>query len=254
MDSQFTLDARLVGILYGIGMKIGNPYYFDQSSLFWSTNRLFSFYYRIVTVYNPKTSYTGDKEFLDADLESYIIRHRIILNDIGYAVWQLLELCNFKIGLSPKGNVHPKNKEVSFFDLAGKLQKNTDSKLDGVRAVIQNGVTKFGFLRDQRDNIAHYKSSVMIFGSGPDFEFAIMNPANTMPTIKTGNVTKLALKNVFHFTNEQHLSLWEWMNGELADTMLELAKASGISADDSSGTKLSGGAAISTFKEINRLS
>ena len=252
MNDESTLDARLVGALYDIGLKIKKPYYFEQSALFWSLNRLFSFYYRIVSVYNPKTTYSGDKSFLDADLESYIIRHRIILNDIAYAVWQLLELCGFKIGLTPKGGVHPKNKEMSFFDLHKKLSANTDPKLDGIRTAIQNGVTKFSFLKDQRDNIAHYKSTVMIFGDGPDFEFAIMNAAGTMPMVKEGEATKLVLKNVFRFTNEQHLFLWEWMNGELADAIVALAKEHGVAADPIGlATQLRGGAAIAMFKQIN---
>ena len=252
MKKEFTLNARLVGALYHIGMLIKKPYYFEQSALFWSTNRLFSFYYRIVTVYNPKIAYSGDKSFLDADLESYIIRHRIILNDIAYAVWQLLELCGLNVGLSPKGGVHPKNRELSFFDLEKKLSTNSDSRLDGMRGVIQRGATKFSFLKDQRDNIAHYKASILVFGDGPDFDFAIMNAAGTMPTVSDGDTTKLVLKNVFRFTNEPHLFLWEWMNGELTDSIVSLAQANGIPADPSSfATQLSGGAAIALFKEIN---
>jgi hypothetical protein len=255
MKKEYQLDSRLIGVLYNIGILIKKPYYFEQFSLFWSVNRLFSFYYRIVSVYNPKTAYSGDKSFLDMDLESYVIRHRIIQNDIAYSVWQLLELFGFDIGLSPNGGVHPKNKELSCFDLEKKLSSNSDPRLDILRTTIQVGAKKFSFLKDQRDNISHYKSAILIFGEGPDFEFVIMNAAGTMPTINSGGVTKLVSKNVFRFVNEQHLFLWEWMNGELTDAIVALAQANNISLDPSILlTQLSGGAPIALFKEINDIS
>lgn len=254
MKKEFELKIRFVGVLYNIGILIKKPYYFEQFSIFWSINRLFSFYYRIISVYNPKTTYSGDKSFLDADLEGYVIRHRIIQNDIAYSIWQLLELCGFDIGLHPKGGVHPKNKELSFFDLNKKLSANTDSRLDILRTAVQNGAQKFGFLKDQRDNISHYKSAVFIFGNGPDFEFAIMNAAGTMPMVNTEGVTKLALKKVFNFVNEQHLFLWGWLNGELTDAVVALAQANNISANPSDfPVHLSGGSAIALFKEVNNI-
>ena len=123
-----------------------------------------------------------------------------------------------------------------------------------MRKAIQRGSAKFSFLKDQRDNITHYKSAVMIFGDGPDFEFAIVNPAWTMPVVKNGDTTKLVLKNAFRFTNEQHLFLWEWMNGELTDAIVDLAQTCGIPVDQHGPTtQLSGGGAIKMFKKINNI-
>ena len=248
------LDTRFVSVLYEIGLKVKKPYYFEQNALFWSLNRLFSFYYRIVSVYNPKTKHSGDKDFLDADLESYIIRHRIILNDLGYILWQLLELFGISFGIKPGGGTNPRNRELSFFDFAKALQKNADPALDDLRAVVDSGLKDFAFMKDQRDNIAHYKSSIMIFGDGPDYKFAIMNSAGTMPTTTAGGTTKLVLKNVFKFTNDRHLFLWKWMNGELTDCIVCLCAAHGTIIDPSKfGVQMGDGAAISTFKEINSI-
>lgn len=252
MDNS--LPTKFLGCLYDIELKLKKHYYFEQSGLFWSINRMFSFYYRIVSVYNPKVAYHGNKDFLDADLESYIIRHRIILNDIGYILWQLLTLFGIDIGIKPKGPSHPRNNELRFFKLAKKIQANTDPRLDNLRTAAANGVAKFSPLKDQRDNIAHYKSAILIFGEGPDYEFAAMNPAGTMPTVSDGTTTKLVTKKVFDFTNEQQIFLWDWMNGELTDAIVDLCKNFGLAlSPDGLGVQLKGGAAIALFKEINNL-
>ena len=252
MDNS--LSIRFLGCLYDIELKLKKHYYFEQSGLSWSINRLFSFYYRIVSVYNPKAVQYGSRDFLDVDLESYIIRHRIILNDVGYILWQLLALFSVDIGIKPRGPSHPRNNELSFFKFAKKLHANTNPKLDKLRTAVANGVAKFSPLKDQRDNIAHYKSAILIFGEGPDYEFATMNPAGTMPTVSEGATTKLVTRKVFNFTNEQQSFLWDWMNGELTDAIIDFCNNSGLSLSSAGlDVQLKGGAAIALFKQINNL-
>lgn len=248
------LDSRFLSVLFEVALLSKKPNYFEQGAFFWSLNRLFSFYYRVVSVFNPKTPYTGNKDFLDADLESYIIRHRIILNDLGYILWQLLELFEIKIGAKPKGGTHPRNKELSFFDFAKKLQSDTNPILDDLRVVVNNGLKDFAFMKEQRDNIAHYKSSILIFGKGPDYEFATMNSAGTMPIIKDGDTARLELKNVFRFTNDRHFFLWNWTNGELTDSIMRLSAAKGLVVDlDKFPVHMNGGDALGVFREINNI-
>jgi len=250
--AEYNLDARFISILYKIGLEIKKPYFFEQQALYWSITRLFSFYYRIVTVYNPKTKYHGNKEFLDADLESYFIRYRIILNDIAYILYQLLKLFHINPKVKFNKRTDPRNWEVSLFDFAKSLEKDTNPVLNKLRECVAAGMKKFEFMRNQRDNIAHYKSSIMIFGDGPDFEFATINPAGTMPTVIENGMTKLVLKNVYKFTNNQHFFLWNWMNQDLTDVIIELCATQKLVVDPTQfSVKLNGGLTIGIFKEIN---
>ncbi len=253
MDKQ-SLDTKLLSILYGLELQVKQPYYFQKDGLFWSMNRLFAHYSRIVSVYNPVTTGHGNKDFLDADLESYIVRHRVVLNSVAYMLWQLLELLAINIKIKPKGNSHPMNKEMSIFDLFKVLEKHGNTNTCGIYDVLKVGMKEFSFMRDQRDNIVHYKSWVMIFGDGPDFEFAIMNPAGTMPKVDDGKQTKLALKNVFRFTNDQHVFLWDWLNNDLADTIVDLCRTKGLEIHSKAfAVQLRGGSAIETFRTINNV-
>lgn len=252
--SNHILDTKLQGTLMALSLEIKKPYYFQETALFWSLNRLFGFYYRIVSVYSPISAYHGNKDFLDSDLESYIIRHRIILNDIAYILWQLLKLFNLDFKVKFNKGAHPGNNELSFFEFARKLKKDTNPLLDNLRNCIDIGMTEFSFMENQRNNIAHYKSMIMIFGDGPDFEFAIMNPMGTMPTISENGQTKLVVKNVFKFTNNQHLFLWNWMNNELVDAINHICITQGINFDSSKfSLQMHGGSAIGLFKEINKI-
>lgn len=87
-DAEHSLPTRLTGVLGSLGSShFGSFHHFDHGTLFWSLTRLFGDYYRVVSVLElPRQK----RPFLDADLEGFIIRLRIIQNDIAYIVWQLM--------------------------------------------------------------------------------------------------------------------------------------------------------------------
>jgi hypothetical protein len=64
---------------------------FDQGALFWSLSRLFGCYYRIVAVYDPEGlgPNTKDYTFLEADIENFFIRVRVVLNNLAFSLRKL---------------------------------------------------------------------------------------------------------------------------------------------------------------------
>ncbi|MBK7540814.1 MAG: hypothetical protein IPI57_03130 [Candidatus Competibacteraceae bacterium] len=102
-----------------------------------------------------------ERPFLDADVESFIIRFRIVLNDIAYVIWQLLPK-NTRGLKGPRGGTHPRNREMSVFLLTEYLTANasTYSELTTAFSDATPWITR---LRNDRDNVIHYKSKVVIF-------------------------------------------------------------------------------------------
>jgi hypothetical protein len=159
--------------------QFGNYHYISCNSLFWSLTRLFGHYYRIVNVWNPYNAGDNhlDSSFLANDIESFIIRLRIIFNDIAFIIRQLYP--NQVRGMpSPSGEQKAKNKELSINNLYNFTKKNPDFDPKLTELLNRNKDWLFALCK-QRDNIVHYKSKVVVFEPNkPNMTFAIINPGN----------------------------------------------------------------------------
>lgn len=214
-DDCHMLPAPLFDVLLAIGSEEhGNAQHFDMGTLFWSVTRLFGCYERVM---HAAQLPHNKRPFLDADIENFIIRFRIVLNDIAYITWQLLPK-NTRGLKGPRGGTHPKNKEMSISTLASYLEKQnaTYPELAAAFSKTSSWMTR---LKNDRDNIVHYKSRVVIFG-GDAPSFAFLNAARTertLPTPEGGEM--LALEPVTDFVNNQMHSLHFFMHTDLSSAI-----------------------------------
>ena len=209
---MFSLSTPIFGLLRSLGYrKYGSYYYFEQGALFWSLTRLFCFYYRIISVLNLEIS---QRQFLEADIESFIIRMRIILNDIAFIIRQLFP--DQERGLKPPtGKTHPKNREMSMGELLKYFDKHPDEH-PHITKVIEKNEKWICRLKELRNNIIHYKSQIIIFETEPDISFVAINPAGTQKTIKTKDGRRrIVTTSVFEYINSQTLSLHNFLQKDL---------------------------------------
>lgn len=158
-----------------------------------------------------------ERPFLDADIENYIVRFRIVLNDIAYVTWQLLP-SNARGLKGPRGGTHPKNREMSVFTLAGYLQGQS-AIYPELAAAFSKASSWMTRLRNDRDNVVHYKSMVVVFGTESP-SFALLNAARTerMEVTPEGG-HKLLLEPIADFVNSQMLALHKFMHTDLASAV-----------------------------------
>ena len=210
-DDPDALFVPLFEALTAIGFgEHEDVHHFNTGTLFWSLTRLFGYYERVVSVLQlPREN----REFLAADIESYIIRFRIVLNDIAYVVRQLLpaHARDFK---GPTGGVHPDNREVSFFTLAKDLAAQ-HGKYPELASAFSQAALWVDRLRNDRDNVVHYKSKAVVFETNPP-SFALLSAAGTeLPNTLPDGGTGPHLQPIQSFVNEQMLSLHDFMHVHL---------------------------------------
>lgn len=214
-DDPDSLLVPLFESLDAIGFgEHNNIHHFNTGTLFWSLTRLFGCYERVMSVVElPR----DECPFLDADIESYIIRFRIVLNDIAYVVWQLLP-SNARNLKGPRGGTHPKNREMSVFSLAEFLVAHTE-KYPELAQAFSSASPWMTRLKNDRDNVVHYKSKVVVFG-GPSPSFALLGAGGTERTEPTPEGGKrLLLEPVAEFVNGQMLALHTFMHITLASSI-----------------------------------
>jgi len=200
------------------------------NSLSWSLTRVFEQYYRIISVWDPYC--IGDNHlnsiFLANDIESFIIRLRILLNEVAFIIRQLYP--NQVRGMpSPKGERRTENKEISINDLRKFTTKNPDFDPKLTKLLKQNK-DWLDTLRKQRDDIVHYKSQVQIFEPDkPEMTFAIINPGGDYPTQRTqdGGI-RLVLTPVFEFVNSQIVSLLIFLNQDVVEFIMSMVVSQGF--------------------------
>ena len=224
-DDPHSLLVPLFESLDAVGFgEHQNIHHFNTGTLFWSLTRLFGCYERVMSVLPLPRE---ERPFLEADLEHYIVRFRIVLNDVAFVVRQLLpsEVRGLK---GPSGGVHPRNREMSMFSLSKYLLKHPDSYPEFARAFSRT-VDWMTRLKRDRDNVVHYKAKVVIFETSPSPSFAMHNAAGTeraVPTPNGGN--RLLLEPVSEFVNTQMLSLHRFMHEELALAIVEYSTRVGL--------------------------
>lgn len=211
-DDHHSLLVPLFEALDAIGFgEHDNFHHFNTGTLFWSITRLFGCYERVMAaVEMPR----DERPFLDADIENYIVRFRIVLNNVAYVIWQLLP-SNARGLKGPRGGTHPRNREMSIFTLAEYLRVHSavSSELVEVFSKATPWMTR---LKNDRDDVVHYKSRVVVFESESP-SFALVNAAGTErtePTPEGGQ--KLVLEPIATFVNCQMLALHHFMHTDLA--------------------------------------
>ena len=227
--------------------------YFDTGTLFWSLSRLFGYYRRImenIIAYKK----TGDREYtylLDADIETYIIRTRIILNDIAFIIRKMYPENTRKLK-NPKGAVHPNNKEMSITDIYNYFTDNPDFHPE-MKAVLDQNSDWIFYVKDQRDAIIHYKSKIIIFYP-EEISFAFFNPANDQPmeTMEDGS-TRLVLRPVYSYINDHMISLLRFINIDLVKALSDYIASGKIKATQAgiAGSTRILGSGIPLFNELN---
>lgn len=214
-DDPHSLYVPLFESLDSVGFgENENLRHFNTGTLFWSLTRLFGCYERVMSVIDLSRE---ERPFLDADIENFIIRFRIVLNDIAYVIWQLLP--NNARGLKgPRGGAHPRNREMSMFSLAEYLIANA-STYPELSAAFSNATPWMTRMRNDRDNVIHYKSKAVIF-EGESPLFALLGAAGTERTEPSPDGgQRLALQSVVEFVNGQMLALHLFMHDSLASAV-----------------------------------
>jgi len=248
-DDPHSLLVPFFESLDSIGFgEHGNIHHFNTGTLFWSLTRLFGCYERVMSAVDLKRD---ERPFLDADVENFIIRFRIVLNDIAYVVWQLLP-SNTRGLKGPKGGTHPKNREVSLFSVSEFLSANAADYPELADAFTAE-LPWMSRLKNDRDNVVHYKSMVVIFEAEVP-SFALLNAAGTErmePTSEGG--MKLILEPVAEFVNSQMLALHRFMHVALASAIQAHAARVGLKTVQTGWNHRITCNGIQRFRQINAL-
>ena len=246
LDDKQTISTPLFGILGSLGFShYSNYHHFNTNTLFWSLTRLYSYYYRVITVLPlPREQ----RPFLESDIEGFIIRMRIVLNDIGYIIWQLVPP-NQRYLKGPKGKTHPKNREMSIHTIAAFFQSE-QSELEFDSAFKAN-LEWINRLRDQRDNVVHYKAKALVIETTP-VSFSLVNAAYTEAYEDTPDGGKrLITTPVYDFVNDQILSLHKFMHTDLASAFKEYIDRSNLKYQEVGSNPRMGCLGIELFKQVN---
>jgi hypothetical protein len=140
---------------------------------------------------------------LDADIESFIIRYRIALNDLAFILRRLYP--PIVRGMSgPKGPVHPEDREISIRSLEKFFKGNPEFHPELAEAFERNKPWLYR-LQEQRDRLVHYKANVFVIEQmDGKLEFAILSPGKGPVEIKPdGSLRKFTTPLVFQFVHEQ---------------------------------------------------
>lgn len=188
--------------------------FFETSTLIFSIQRLFGFYFRIINSLDSRES----NNLLEADIESFIIRVRLILNDIAYLIRQLLPE-NVQGLKGPKGAVHPKNKELSMNKLISYFTSNPDA-FPEIGSAITKNTDWIEQIIKQRDGIIHYKSRVYVWD---DDTFTIFDAARDNRYLD--DLGKVKKTPIFDYVNNQVMSIYKFMNGDIREAILKYLKS-----------------------------
>lgn len=245
-----SLKTPLNDLLLSLGYSTKKGFHhYDLGTLFWSLTRLFEAYYRIITVVDLSEE---KRMFLEADIENFIIRMRIVLNDTAFIIRQLLpENCQ---GLSnPKGGVHPKNREMSINDLFKFIEKQPNAFPEFTQVLTKNKEWIFK-LRNERDNIIHYKSKVLVFGTEPKLSFAMLNAGGTEKTVATSDGgSSIVVTPIYEYVNSQMLSLYNLIYSDLVEAIRVHIKNQRIQFQELQMDSQMSCIGIELFKRINKI-
>ncbi len=209
----FGLDIDYINFLGELALRNREKIthrYFDIGALFWSLERLFTCYQRIVRVYNPVLSNicSNDTTYLENDIENYYIRHRILLNNIAFSTYQVINLFDMNF-MKPRGKSFGTNNEISFFDLVKILENSSDEELKPFQEAYKKGAKLFYVMKDMRDNLIHFKAKAIVYKTPPPYQFSILQNEIGIDS------EPIHLRDVFTIFNDRTKEILEWMDSSL---------------------------------------
>lgn len=251
MDEEKNLKTPFFGILDNLGFShFSNFHYFAINTLFWSLTRLFLHYQRIIhPIYTNKAII---RPFIESDIESFIIRQRIILNDIAYIIRQLLprELRGLE---NPRGSTHPLNREMRIIKIIDYVEEHK-AEFKVLHEILKKNKNWILEMRSQRNGIVHFKSKVILFETKPGISFAILDAAGTEKTEPTDNGgRKVIMTPVCKFINTQTKSLWDFLNIDLKKWLEYYIKDKKMTYREVGKDSKMSCIGIPLFKEINKI-
>lgn len=219
--------------------------YFDTGTLFWSLSRLFGNYERIMSVLDsPK----NERGYLDSDIEHFVIRFRIVLNDIAFIIRRLLPQ-NVRGFKSPGGGAHPRNREMSYSDLSKSLLKSTE--FPEVAAAFYNASKWVDKFKKERENVVHYKTKIVVFEAHP-LAFGFMDAAGEIGVEKTSDGGhRLTLHPIANYVNDLTLNLHQFMHIDLNAAVENHATRLGLKQVQVGTNERIICAGIRRFRELN---
>jgi hypothetical protein len=211
------LFSRLLGIGKGEYNDIGH---FAIDSVFWTITRLFESYERILSAcqdykitHNPEVA-----TFTGGDVEHFIIRFRVILNDIAFLIRQQLS-AQVRYLPEPHGPGAPQNHEFSMHDLIRFCTKQPryDPYLTRLIECHRSWIDENIF---RRDAIIHFKSKAhIVFGEGLEVAF-IDRQATTSDKLPTKNVEVYVNASLLNLWKMMHVDLVKYLDQRIADGVL----------------------------------
>ena len=167
-DDMNLMYMPFVDYVHDLGWsQNGHFHHYDAHSLFWSMSRLFGFYERLMATEGTSDPYLA--AFIDSDLEGFIIRLRVVLNDIAYIIRQIYP--RYLRNLSePSGPGRPGNWQFSYRDLIKFLRSHREHHPE-LADLLLNRSPWMNSLREQRDRILHYKAKVLVFTANDGARF-----------------------------------------------------------------------------------
>ena len=237
VEELSSLKMRLIGLLLSYEIGHYKPYYFDTGTLSVSLTRLFETYHRIVVPLF--LAQKGIIPFMEGDVEHFMIRYRVVLNDLGYILRQIYP--KHERGMpAPGGGVKERNKEMSIAALISFTEKYPD-RYPKLTALLYKNSQWILKLREERDDVIHYKKRVFIAypeDTGPVMCVLNMKYDEAGATIKMPDgSSRLKSVGVFEYVHSQMRSLVDFMNIDLADFIFDHVTthnhklADGISVD-----------------------
>jgi hypothetical protein len=240
-----SLPMPLFSVLDGIGWGTHKEHrYFETHTLFWSLSRLFGTFERTV---NAAGKASSSRELLSMDIEYFIIRYRVALNDIAFVLRQLLP-ANVRHLPGPSGATAPDNREVSYRDLAKYFAKYPD-QFPEFSVCFANADNWTNRMSKDREKIIHYKSRVMVFGDLCD-SFAILDRASTEPMEQFPDGSRrVVLTSIYEFIVQQTRCLIDWMNNDLVNAIHCFAERTNLSSQTVGSMHRLIGPGISAFNQ-----
>jgi hypothetical protein len=179
-------------------------YRFDLGSFFWSLSRLYGCYHRIIAVHDPEKlgPNTGDYTFLDADIENFIIRVRVVLNNLAFC---LRKLYPKKVpGLTSWADSGKGRMKASFRAYLSFITEYPDYH-PAMTKVLEANRQWLQTMLEHREDVLHYTGMAFVFEPSKDTRsFAILRTGVSPEHLPS----KMQLFQVFEFINE-HMCLMQ---------------------------------------------
>ena len=239
------LITPFFGILYNLAYSHFNSmHYFATDTLFWSLTRLFTHYHRIIEPIINNQSINSF--FIESDIENFIIRQKIILNDIAYIIRQILPT-----NIQSLKNPTSIKKEMRFKDIKDYVKK--DDRFNNLNEIFEKNEIWMSKIENLREGIIHFKSKASVFETKPCLSFTILNAYGRGGIGSTSNNGSIPKIPVFDFINTQIKSLWDFLNTDLTKWLQNYIQDEKMNYKEIGKDSKMSCTGIALFKEVNNI-